>query len=198
MQATDLGRAVKDIDRGTEAETLLLRNAQAGDSASVEDLLSGHQRFLYTICYQILGHADDAEDAVQETFLRALRALPRFRGDSSVGTWLVRIAMRVCMDRKSSTRPTQPMNTLPESEIQSNSHSPEAEVLQRMRIAEVLQRLPIRQRAILLLREWHGWSIPEIAESLDWKHRKVNTELYNIRKTLAGWMRQEDGEGAWP
>jgi RNA polymerase sigma-70 factor (ECF subfamily) len=196
MQATDLGRAVNDIDRGTEAEGLLLRNAQTGDSASVEVLLAGHQRFLYTICYQILGHADDAEDAVQETFLRALRALPRFRGDSSVGTWLFRIAIRVCMDRKSSARPTQSMDTLPESELQSYSHSPEAAVLQRMRITEALQRLPIRQRAILLLREWHGWSIPEIAESLDCKPRKVNTELYNIRKTLAGWMQQEDGEGA--
>src|SRR5207248_5223620 len=105
-----------------------------------------------------LAHAEEAEAAVQETFLRALRALPRFRGEAAFGTWLFRIAVNVCLSWKSSRRPTalweeeQPPPVL-------SAASPEAAALRQLQIREALSHLLPRQRALLLLKEREGWSV---------------------------------------
>src|SRR5262245_46765636 len=89
-----------DVDERPAAEARLLAEARAGDQAALERLLEPQERALYVLCRGILGHPDDAEDAVQETFLRALRALSGFRGDAAFRTWLFRIAVRICLDWK--------------------------------------------------------------------------------------------------
>src|SRR5712691_8944143 len=75
---------------------------------ALEQLLVPYERPLHALCRGMLGHADDAEDAVQETFLRALRALPNFRGDAAFRTWLFRIAVNVCLGAKASRSPAVP------------------------------------------------------------------------------------------
>src|SRR5687767_12428009 len=91
------GTAVADDRPGERA---LLARARAGDTAAMEDLLKAHERPLFSLCCGILGNASEAEDAVQESFFRALRALHRFRGDSGFRTWLYRIALNVCLEWK--------------------------------------------------------------------------------------------------
>jgi RNA polymerase sigma-70 factor, ECF subfamily len=89
------GRAVpaggEKLDQAAEAA--LLRAGRAGDEDALAQLLARHKRPLCALCHGILAHPDDVEDAVQETFLRALRALPGFRGDAAFRTWLFRIAV---------------------------------------------------------------------------------------------------------
>src|SRR5947207_15881262 len=82
-----------EVEEGPREEARLLEAARAGDRAALAQLLAPHERRLYTLCRGILGHAQDAEDAVQETYLRAVGAIPRFRGDAHFRIWLFRIAV---------------------------------------------------------------------------------------------------------
>src|SRR4051794_8157187 len=93
----EAGHAVSGHARpaGSDSERVLLQAGRAGECAALEQLLALHQRALFALCYGMLGHADDAEDAVQETFLRALRSLSGFRGESAFRTWLFRIAVNL-------------------------------------------------------------------------------------------------------
>src|SRR6476469_3974980 len=90
------------------AEAALLRAARAGDAEALERLLAPHRRPLFVLCLGILGHPEDAEDAAQETFLRALRSLPYFREDAAFRTWLFRIGVNVCLKHKGAHRATEP------------------------------------------------------------------------------------------
>src|SRR5437016_1468173 len=99
-----------EVGGGPASEAALLRAGQAGDRAALERLLAPHKGPLFALCYGILGDADDAEDAAQETFLRVLRGLARFRGDASFRTWLFRIAVNLCLNWKRDRRPTEPLD----------------------------------------------------------------------------------------
>ena len=175
-------------------ETQLLRAGQAGDRTALEQLLVPYERPLYALCRGILGHADDAEDAVQETFLRALRALPAFRGDAAVRSWLYRIAVNVCLDRKRSYQPTEPWDE-ERSPAVSHAGSPESIALRHLHLMEALGCLLPRQRVILLLKELEGWSVGEIAVAMRWNEKKVYNELYRARRVLADWQRRDAAEG---
>ena len=81
-------------------EKRLLGAARTGDTAALERLLARHEPGLRALCRGVLNHAEDAEDAIQETFLRALRALPAFREQAGLRTWLFRIALNVCLENR--------------------------------------------------------------------------------------------------
>src|SRR5262245_61047998 len=87
-----------------DAERQDLLAAKSGDRDAADRLLRPHQRSLYSLCRGMVASADDAEDAVQETFFRALRALPRFQDRSHLRTWLYRIALNVCLEWRRSRR----------------------------------------------------------------------------------------------
>jgi RNA polymerase sigma-70 factor (ECF subfamily) len=173
--------------------------------------LEAHRPSLIGHCYRMLGSATDAEDAVQETIVRAWRSLDRFEGRSSLRTWLHRIATNVCLDAVSdSSRRFRPMEELPAGTIRSPLESldrthwlepiPDAHAIpadsdphetavlrQSIRLAFVaaLQQLPPRQRAALLLTEVLGWSAAEAAECLETSVGSVNSALQRARATLA-------------
>ncbi|MCU1349128.1 MAG: polymerase sigma70 factor [Acidobacteria bacterium] len=162
-------------------------------------------------CYRMLGSAADAEDAVQETIVRAWRSRDRFEGRSSLRTWLYRIATNVCLDALSAGEPrVRPfeegragsiadsletrergywLEPIPEARALPAEASPlELAVLrQSIRLAFVaaLQHLPPRQRAALILSEVLGWSAAEIAECLETSIAAVNSALQRARATLA-------------
>ena len=170
-----------------------------------------HRAALTGHCYRMLGSAFDAEDAVQETMIRAWKGLHRFDGRSSLKTWLYRIATNVCLDALSSksrrARPIEegPVGTVDdELETRPRTHwlepLPDARFLpadadpfetvalrQSTRLAFVaaLQHLPSRQRAALLFSEVLGWSAQEVAEALDMSVAAVNSALQRARATLA-------------
>ena len=166
--------------------------------------LTGH-------CYRMLGSAAEADDAVQETVLRAWRSLERFDGRASLRTWLYRIATNVCLDaladRSQRARPMElgpegsvddPLNELPRTHwlepipdskaLPADADPSELLVLrQSIRLAFVaaLQHLPPRQRAALLLTEVLGWSAAEVADTLETSVAAVNSALQRARATLA-------------
>ncbi|HYV57239.1 MAG TPA: sigma-70 family RNA polymerase sigma factor [Candidatus Nitrosopolaris sp.] len=173
--------------------------------------LEHHRTALTGHCYRMLGSAVDADDAVQETMVRAWRGLDRFDGRSSLRTWLYRIATNVCLDALADrSRRARPVEERPEGsvndalETQPRTHwlepVPDARVLptdadpseqamlrQSIRLAFVaaLQHLPPKQRAVLLLTEVLGWSAAEVATTLDTSAAAVNSALQRARATLA-------------
>jgi RNA polymerase sigma-70 factor, ECF subfamily len=186
---------------GRPAETDLLRAAQAGDRAALDQLLALHERPILVLCHGILGHSEDAEDAVQETFLRALRALSGFRGGSSLRTWLFRIAVNVCLNWKRDRRhDPAPLGSLAWEEdapaMPVVNDSPEAIALRQLRVSEALAQLPPRLRVVFLLKVLEGWSVAEIAVAMRWNPIRVQNELAKARRVLAEWRRRDAEEGA--
>src|SRR5918995_2655945 len=178
--------------------------------ADVADL-EAHRTALTGHCYRMLGSPFDAEDAVQETMVRAWRSLDRFDGRSSLRTWLYRIATNVCLDalsdRSRRARPIEegPVGTV-DDELESRPRThwlepiADAKALpadgdpfeltmlrQSTRLAFVaaLQHLPARQRAALLLTEVLGWSVAEVADCLETSVPAINSALQRARATLA-------------
>lgn len=175
--------------------------------------LEAHRASLTGHCYRMLGSAADADDAVQETIVRAWRSLDRFEGRASVKTWLHRIATNVCLDTlNDSSRRMRPIEEEPPTTsvehaklmVRDRTHwlepIPEARVIpaeadpfeaavlrQSIRLAFVaaLQHLPPRQRAALLLTEVLGWSAAEVAECLEMTVAAVNSGLQRARATIA-------------
>ena len=183
-------------------------------SVTTERQLEEHRRELTGYCYRMLGSAFDAEDAVQDTMVRAWRAIDRFDGRSSLRSWLYRIATNVCFDMLgSSKRRALPMDMSPtasppvhsslgvplaertwvepinDGRILPESSDPAevAEARETIRLAFVaaLQHLPPRQRSILILREVLRWKADEVAELLDATIASVNSALQRARATLA-------------
>lgn len=170
-----------------------------------------HRSALTGHCYRMLGSSADADDAVQETMVRAWKSLDRFEERASLRTWLYRIATNVCLDALSAaTRRARPFEEGPsgtvESELMTRDRKhwlepiPDARAIpadddpfqqavmrQSIRLAFVaaLQHLPPRQRAALLLSEVLGWSAAEIAETLDMTVPAVNSALQRARATMA-------------
>jgi RNA polymerase sigma-70 factor (ECF subfamily) len=195
----EIGQGLAAVGKGEDrpaADAVLLRAGQAGDLAALERLLAPHERALLALCRGILGHAEDAEDAAQETFLRALRALPRFQpGRATFRTWLFRIAVNVCLNWKRDRHPTLAW----EEELcpGAEAHSPETLALYRLQVAEALGTLPRRHRAVFLLKVGEGWSVAEIGATFGWNAKRVENELYRARRALAEWQARiaEEDEG---
>jgi RNA polymerase sigma-70 factor, ECF subfamily len=160
---------------------LLQQDATTSDPAT---LLAPHEAPLRFLCRELLGNHDDAEDALQETFLRALRGLKSFRGEAQLKTWLTRIAIRVCLEQR-----RRPVQMLP---LPPKSASPEAQTVHKLVLESALSELPPRRRAIFLLKEVEGWSLAEIAEATGTNAPLVKVELYRARKTLASWAARQE------
>ncbi|MCC2668833.1 MAG: polymerase, sigma-24 subunit, subfamily [Armatimonadetes bacterium] len=172
----------------------LLQAAQRGDRAALERLLSERERALYLLCFSILGRREDAEDAVQETFLRAVRALGSFGGRASVRAWLTRIAINVCLEQKRRGRTrivTEPLAP----DAGAPHPSPETEVLDRLSVFEALASLQPRARAILVLKQREGWTAGEIALAMRCTERQVYHELQKAYRALAAWRAAHPEEG---
>jgi RNA polymerase sigma-70 factor, ECF subfamily len=173
--------------------------------------LEPHRAELTAYCYRMLGSPFDAEDAVQDTFVRAWRSRDRFEGRAAMRSWLYRIATNVCLDiLKGKERRIRPMDLGPASEpleehLNTRSETtwiepmpeqliaPEADpadvavVHESIRLAFVaaLQHLPARQRAVLILREVLRWEASEVAELLDTSVVSVNSALQRARVSIA-------------
>jgi len=182
----------------------------AAQSAELERELESHRRELTGYCYRMLGSAFDAEDAVQETMVRAWRGLDRFEGRAALKSWLYRIATNVCLDmlngKERRIRPLElgdpggldsPLTTrgeaswlepIPDGQVLPSDGDPAqlAEERETLRLAFVaaLQHLPPQQRAVLILREALRWRANEVAELLETSVASVNSSLQRARASL--------------
>jgi RNA polymerase sigma-70 factor (ECF subfamily) len=176
------------------------------------DDLEKHRVELTGYCYRMLGSAFEAEDAVQDTMVRAWRSFDKFEGRSSLRSWLYRIATNVCLDLlNAGNKRARPMDLtaaaplaqaaltprpdnvwlepMPDARVLPTVHDPaEAAVAKesvRLAFVAALQQLPPKQRVVLLLREVLAWKASEVAELLDTSVASVNSALQRARATLA-------------
>jgi RNA polymerase sigma-70 factor, ECF subfamily len=182
---------------GVMAETSVARAP-----AALEEGFEEHRRELLAHCYRMLASPFEAEDAVQETFIRAWRGWAGFEGRAALRSWLYRIATNVCLDMLSGReRRARPMDLGPSREpVESNlSTLPEITWVEpipdpaeaavqketvRLAFIAALQRLPPRQRAVLILCEVLRWKASEVAELLETSVASVNSALQRARATL--------------
>jgi RNA polymerase sigma-70 factor (ECF subfamily) len=175
--------------------------AVAGEESAFAALTERHRRELHVHCYRMLASFDEAEDAVQETLLRAWRSRQTFDGSSLFRAWLYRIATNVCLDllRRSSRRLTS-MRTMAEvpwlqpypdqllDEVAPSDEQPDAVIVNRETIElaflAALQVLPPRQRAALIARDVLGWPATETASALDTTVAAANSALQRARATM--------------
>jgi RNA polymerase sigma-70 factor (TIGR02960 family) len=192
--------------RAGTAEGTLVAAARAGDEAAFRRLTDPYARELHVHCYRMLGSIHDAEDAFQETMLRAWRHLASFQERSPFRAWLYRIATNACLAAAARRPPEPPMESpypptpegeatwlapypdslleeLPETAPEPGACYDLRESVQLAFLASV-QQLPPRQRAVLLLRDVLGFAAAEVAELLDASTASVNSALQRARATL--------------
>jgi RNA polymerase sigma-70 factor, ECF subfamily len=172
------------------------------DDAAFADLVAPYRGELHAHCYRMLGSAHDAEDALQETLLRAWRALARFEGRSSLRSWLYTIATNACLTQlQRRPKRTLPVDFGPASDMAAGLGTPPEETVwlepypdaglgyeQResveLAFIAALQHLPATQRAVLILREVLGFSAAETAEALETTVASVNSALQRARRAV--------------
>lgn len=173
-------------------QRLLLAAAQAGDERAFRELVEPYRHALEVHCYRMLGSALDTEDLVQETLLRAWRALDRYEPSAQIQTWLYRIATNACLDelrrRPRRPEPLDPFPDVPVDEASAPTYDPEARYAIRegmeLALLRAIQELPGRQRAVLIFRDVLGWTSPEVAEVLDTSVASVTSALQRARVTI--------------
>jgi len=174
--------------------------AQQGSDEAFTMLVEEHQTHVYNLCYRMLGEPEAAEDAAQESFLRAYQNLQRYDRNRPFATWLLSIAAHYCIDRL--RRRKLSMFSLDEENddgvtfeiADPASPNPEAESVKREerdRLHILLKDLDATDRAAIILRYWNDYSEIEIAESLSLTVSAVKSRLHRARRALAG-MWQED------
>jgi RNA polymerase sigma-70 factor (ECF subfamily) len=176
-------------------EAAHLAAARGGDEQAFERLLEPHRRALHVHCYRLLGSLHDADDALQETSMRAWRGLEPFESRAPFRAWLYRIATNVCfraIERRARTpealnpadaeiaRYLQPY---PDRLLETDLEAEERESV-GLAFVSVMQLLPPRQRAVLVLREALGWSAQEVADLLGNSVASVNSALQRAREKL--------------
>ena len=178
--------------------------AQQGSDEAFTRLVEEHQTHVYNLCYRMLGEPEAAEDAAQESFLRAYKNLQRYDRNRPFATWLLSIAAHYCIDRL--RRRKLSMFSLDEENddgatfeiADPASPNPEAESVKREerdRLHILLKDLDATDRAAIILRYWNDYSEIEIAESLNLTVSAVKSRLHRARRALAG-MWQEDKPSA--
>jgi RNA polymerase sigma-70 factor (ECF subfamily) len=179
------GRHLREDDRQA------IEAARNGDTEAFDRLVERYQRDVYRLCYRYVNNHHDASDLAQDVFLRAYRALGKFRGDSAFSTWLYRIAVNACLSFKRRA----PQEELPESLPDTRPGVMEAiaSAEQAETVRNAIKTLPEKQRATLILKVYHELSHEEIAGVMG---STVGTVKANLFHALAKLKRRLAGEGA--
>src|SRR5713101_3455402 len=181
----------------------LVAKSVGGDAESFNELILRWERPIYALAYRTIGREEDARDVCQETFLRAFRALPAFRGQSKFSSWLYRIALNLCRDwmrRERRTPVVQPSEDVDLMELAAAAEPSESieDLVARKDLTRLVERamalLPEEQRTAIVLKEYHGLTFQEIAELVGCPLSTVKTRLYQgltvLRRELAKDTRQ--------
>src|SRR3954451_2241231 len=188
--------APPQIPPAGEADAELVQRARSRDESAVRAIMQTNNRRLYRIARGILRNDSEAEDVVQETYVRAFTHLESFRGDSSLATWLARIAMNEALGRLRRQRPGVEWTSLPEGTIEAQiiqfphsgtSEDPEKSMAQRQIqnvVEHAIDELPDPFRVVFITRVIEGMNVEETAEILQLKPETVKTRLHRARSML--------------
>jgi RNA polymerase sigma-70 factor (ECF subfamily) len=179
-------------------EAAWVSQALKGDEQAFAQLVERYQRPVFNLCYRMLGDEYEAEDAAQETFLRAYRGLKRYDPSRSFITWLLSIASHYCIDLIRRRRMVLiPIEALPGETLPDPALTPEAAVRlgeDQQQIQRLLATLNPIDRSAVILYYWYEYSYEEIAQSLSLTESAVKSRLHRARKALAGaWQENKTG-----
>jgi RNA polymerase sigma-70 factor (ECF subfamily) len=181
------------------SEATLLERAKQGDQTALAEIIAAHQGRVYNVALRMCGNVEDAEETLQETFLSALKAMPRFEGRSQFATWLYRIASNACLSRRRRGASQPDMLSVDETGEADGendftpqffidwSHAPEDELLTaelKGVMAEAIIQLPPSLRIVFIWRDLEGLSIQETAEVLGLSEGTVKVRLHRARLKL--------------
>ena len=175
-----------------QEEHALIQKARGGDAAAFEEIVRANEKTVYHLALRQLGSPEDAEDAAQETFLKAYTGLKNFREDAKLSVWLYRITCNVCTDILRKRKDAQSLSVETEDgelelDVPDVRFDP-VELTERSELREqvsaALSALPEDARKILLLREIGGQSYEEIAETLELDMGTVKSRIFRARKKL--------------
>ncbi len=179
----------------SEDEAELIRNSQSGDLTAFNSLVRAYQDQVYSICLRFLGSREAAEDAAQEAFISAFKAISHFRS-GNFRAWLLRIATNACYDelRRRQRRPTTPLEEAFDVPAQNDPYTPEAYAQQR-ELAGHIQRglatLPMDQRLAVILCDVQGYSYEEIAQITGSSLGTVKSRINRGRRRLAEHLKNQ-------
>ena len=173
----------------TDAE--LVESCLAGRRESFDVIVERHQRHVYQLCYRFVANHEDASDLAQDVFIRAYRGLKNFRGQSSLGTWLYRIGVNVCLNQVGAKTPKpealDPLLAGSDERIASRAESATDALLRGERAVQVraaIARLPKKQRATLILRVYHELPHEQIAGILGSSVGAVKANFFHALNNL--------------
>lgn len=170
-------------------ETEWVRKAIKGDAQAFTQLVELYQRPVFNLCYRMLGNAQDAEDAAQETFLRAYQNMRRYDSNRPFSTWLLSIAAHYCIDQTRKRRyPLVSVEELVEPELPEPSPGVETVVSRKeeqQRVRAILETLDPVDRAAVILYYWYDFSYDEICQSLSLTLSAVKSRLHRARRAMA-------------
>lgn len=171
-------------------EQELIARAQEGDKGAFASLVRLHGNEVYTLARRLVGDPHLASDVAQETLIRAWRALPRFRGDAQLSTWLHRITVNTAWTHKKRAKKHSGPSIDEYTEMPAvlGADQPEAagENLElRGRLVGALDALPKGQRQVVILKDVYGWTHAEIAETMDISVTAAKVRLHRARARLA-------------
>jgi RNA polymerase sigma-70 factor (ECF subfamily) len=182
-------------------DQLLVERALRGDKDSFARIVEAYQTPVYNLAFRMLGNANDAEDAAQETFLRGYAQLKKFHADEKFATWLLSIDAHYCIDRLRRRRFL--WLSLEDSSLSDTLVSDAPEVddgllrLERQQDVErLLERLTPASRLVVVLHYWHDQSIQEIAKTTGESIGAVKVKLYRARQALAKALQDANGAAA--
>jgi RNA polymerase sigma-70 factor (ECF subfamily) len=180
----------------SDLESQWLQQTLRGDAEAFSHLIEAYQEPVYNLCYRMLGNAIEAEDAAQESFLRAYQNLKHYDVGRPFTTWLLSIAAHHCIDQIRRRRfAALSYDAIPQIEPPDLSPGPESVLMERdeqRQVQELLVNLNPSDRAAIVLRYWYDLSYEEIGESLSLSVSAVKSRLHRARRELAQlWMQRE-------
>ncbi len=179
-------------------EEVWLARAKNGDSAAFGELVEAYQNAVFNLCLRMLGDPYEAEDAAQESFIRAYKAMDRYDSSRPFSTWLLSIAAHHSIDRIRRRKFTKvSMDAMPYQFIADPSPGPEASLgisEQQERVQALLDNLSPTDRAAVVMFYWNELSYDEIAEALALTNSAVKSRLHRARRTLAESWEQDNAE----
>lgn len=181
-------RDPNQVEQGKERE--LIARAQQGDRAAFAALVRAHQNEVYTLARRLVGDPHLASDVAQEALIRAWKALPRFRGDAQLSTWLHRITVNTAwtQKKKASRHAAASIDEFTELPAPMGADHPEVagELLElRGRLRAALDRLPVGLRQVVVLKDVYGWSHAEIGDAMDISVTASKVRLHRARARMA-------------
>src|SRR5215831_10447098 len=183
------------VINSTDAE--LVAACLAGQREAFDVIVERHRRHVYQLCYRFVGNHEDASDLAQDVFIRAYRGLKTFKSQASLGTWLYRIGVNVCLNRVSAKAPKpeslEPLLSMSDERIASHAENATDAVLRGERAIQVraaIAKLPKKQRATLVLRVYHDLPHEDIARVLGSSVGAVKANFFHALNNLKKLLRE--------